>query len=558
MASRPPATIPASVRIKRRFVNVGGKRIHLREAGEGRPVVLLHDSPRSSRLHIDLMRFLAPHFHVVALDTPGYGNSDPLGIDTPEITDFAAALGDALDALKLSHAPIYATHTSAKIALEYAFSSGQPPALILDGLSYPPTLAPAPFVDAYMRPFVIDANGAYIAAEWTRTRDMLRWFPWFSPAAAHRVAREMPPAEWIEDYTIDLFSAGPHYADAYGAAMRYDCGRALRGVTVPTLIAARQDDVLYGFLDRIPLDENPALKVERLEADRHRWREWLLQRLGEASDTSAYMAPCEMSGTTGYFDHAEGQIHYDRRGPVGETPLLILEAPAPVEGRLWQAALEAIRDTVVLELPGFGESDALEDPSPAGYVAALQDVIAQIGGPVDILAIGPVAHLALSLAGSHPESVRTVALDGVPQVVADRDALCPPIGFDMGGGHLHRAWHMVRDAQVQWPWYSREGSAQRQTEASIDGATLHRALVGTIKQPVRYGDALHASQAATPSTPDHPVLVFTREDDPFHAGAPQLARSLSRATCAIRPDRIADAAPILSGFLAARQTEDVA
>lgn len=556
MASRQYSS--ASVRIRRRFVDVGGKRVHLREAGHGKPVVLLHDSPRSSRLHIELMQFLAPHFHVIALDTPGYGNSDPLGKETPEITDFAVALGDALEVLNLQLAPIYATHTSSKIALQYAFASGRPPALILDGLSYPPALAPKTFVDAYMRPFVIDDRGAYIAAEWTRTRDMLRWFPWFSPAAAHRVARAMPSAEWIGDYTVDLFSAGPHYADAYAAAMRYDCGPALRGVRVPTLVAAREDDVLYGSLDRIPVDENAALTVERLSADRDLWREWLLQRLKDVSSASSDSVPAAPTGASGYFDHRGRQIHYDRRGPQGEKPLLILEAPAPVEARRWQTALETIRDTVVPELPGFGESDALEDASAAGYVAALRDVVMQIGGSADILAIGAAGRLALSLAAEHPECVGSIALDGVPQMPSDMDALCPAIGFDMGGGHLHRAWHMVRDGQVQWPWYCGDAAAQRQTEACIDGESLHRALTGTIKQPATYGEALRAALAAPASAPGHPVLVFTRDNDPFYAKGPRLADALSHATCAARPDRIADAAPIVARFLATRQAEDLA
>lgn len=111
--------------ITRSYVGVpaaaGARRmVHYRVAGSGPNIVLLHDSPRSSRLHVPLMKMLASRFRVFALDTPGYGNSDPLDIATPTIPDFAEALGTALDALGLSGAPIYATHTSAKIALALA------------------------------------------------------------------------------------------------------------------------------------------------------------------------------------------------------------------------------------------------------------------------------------------------------------------------------------------------------------------------------------------------------------------------------------------------------
>lgn len=108
--------------------------VHYRAAGAGPAVVLLHDSPRSSRLHMPLMKLLASRFSVFALDTPGYGNSDPLPFANPTIPNFAEALGATLDAMGLAQAPIYATHTSAKIALALAVRGGRMPQLVLDGL----------------------------------------------------------------------------------------------------------------------------------------------------------------------------------------------------------------------------------------------------------------------------------------------------------------------------------------------------------------------------------------------------------------------------------------
>lgn len=106
--------------IAKHFLRVDGRMVHYRRCGTGPAVVMLHDSPRSSRLHEGTMRALADRFTVFALDTPGYGNSDSLGISEPTIGDFGWALGNALAALGLSDAPLYATHTSAKIALDHA------------------------------------------------------------------------------------------------------------------------------------------------------------------------------------------------------------------------------------------------------------------------------------------------------------------------------------------------------------------------------------------------------------------------------------------------------
>ncbi len=102
--------------VKRGYAEAGDRLVHYRVGGSGPAIVLLHDSPRSSRLHLPLMEVLASRFRVFALDTPGYGNSDPLDMAEPTIPDFASALGEALAALGLEQAPLYATHTSAKIA----------------------------------------------------------------------------------------------------------------------------------------------------------------------------------------------------------------------------------------------------------------------------------------------------------------------------------------------------------------------------------------------------------------------------------------------------------
>ena len=76
----------------RGYVVAAGRLVHYRRAGSGPPVVLLHDSPRSSVLHLPLLRTLSDAFTVYALDTPGYGLSDPLPDDPrPELDEFGDA-----------------------------------------------------------------------------------------------------------------------------------------------------------------------------------------------------------------------------------------------------------------------------------------------------------------------------------------------------------------------------------------------------------------------------------------------------------------------------------
>ena len=91
--------------VTRHFVTIDGRwgprQVHYRRAGQGPVVVLLHQSPQSSREFIPLMQRWALHFTLIAPDTPGYGQSDPLGPATVGIDMLATALGECIDALGL-------------------------------------------------------------------------------------------------------------------------------------------------------------------------------------------------------------------------------------------------------------------------------------------------------------------------------------------------------------------------------------------------------------------------------------------------------------------------
>ena len=555
----PEATAAAAAAtIRRRYVQAGDRLVHLRHAGTGPAVVLLHDSPRSSRLHLPLMQVLAASHTVIALDTPGYGNSDPLGTDQPAMAAFGAALGETLSALGLERAPLYATHTSAKIALAWADQGGRPARLVLDGLSMPTQLAEEAFIDRYMRPFAPDPSGGYLASEWTRLRDMLRWFPWFATEPAARVAMAPPAPEWIEDYAIDLFSAERHYADAYAAAMRFDPAPALARVAVPTLVAAREDDVLHGYLERAANCGNPLVTTRSLPADRAIWLDWLRATLG--SDGPAGWTPPApgRSARRAYADCGHTQVHLTRFGPESGLPWLVLSTPTTLHGLNWGRALGAHGPAIVPDLPGFGESDPLAQNDPAALADLLAEVIGTLGERrIGVLGIGLAAPLAALLARRLPEQVAALAIDGLPPADpagAARFArgLCPPLDFDpQAGSHLHRIWHLLRDAEVQWPWHDPAPAAARRLPPLFEAEALHGALTGILKQRANWGQSALAALAAGPALAGPvpvPALVFTHAD-PAYRDAPELARRWTAGTVA-RPAGLADAATLVAHFAA--------
>jgi pimeloyl-ACP methyl ester carboxylesterase len=61
-----------------RTIKIDGLNIFYREAGDARApaLVLLHGFPASSHQYRNLIPALADRFHVIAMDYPGFGNSD--------------------------------------------------------------------------------------------------------------------------------------------------------------------------------------------------------------------------------------------------------------------------------------------------------------------------------------------------------------------------------------------------------------------------------------------------------------------------------------------------
>jgi pimeloyl-ACP methyl ester carboxylesterase len=88
---------PADVPIQ--HVHVDDRRIAFQEAGDGRPVVLVHGNFASKRWFSDLLAAPPAGARLLALDLPNFGDSDPLGAPitiaayAEAVRGFAAALG---------------------------------------------------------------------------------------------------------------------------------------------------------------------------------------------------------------------------------------------------------------------------------------------------------------------------------------------------------------------------------------------------------------------------------------------------------------------------------
>ena len=79
--------------MKRHLIDTTMGQVHCVTAGSGAgvPLVLLHQTPRSIDEFAEVIPLLARSRRVIAIDTPGYGASDPVP-GQPTVADYANAV----------------------------------------------------------------------------------------------------------------------------------------------------------------------------------------------------------------------------------------------------------------------------------------------------------------------------------------------------------------------------------------------------------------------------------------------------------------------------------
>jgi pimeloyl-ACP methyl ester carboxylesterase len=214
--------------IERSFVSVASGRAHIAAAGAGRPILLLHQTPRSWDEYRDVLPLLGRNHRAIAIDSMGFGDSEPLPPGTLSIERLAAAAHQVLEALGHRRAVIVGHHTGAAIATEIA--AAYPDSV--DGL----VLSASPYVDAARREAahgkkIIDeiaprADGGHVA-------DLLAMRRPFYP--------ENRP-DLLERFLVDALKAGPLAAEGHRMVDRYEMDKRLPLVRCPTLVIAPTAD----------------------------------------------------------------------------------------------------------------------------------------------------------------------------------------------------------------------------------------------------------------------------------------------------------------------------
>jgi len=486
-----------TLRIRRHFVHVGSRRVHYRRAGSGPPLIVLHASPTSSQAMSAHILALARRFTVIALDTPGYGRSDALPLETPAIEDYADALADTLKALGIRRTLVFGRHTGACIAMALA---ARAPAMVeavwVDGYPVLDAAARARYLGDYLHTVSPSWDGAHLLWYWFRYREQFVHWPWHEQLHANRADVDVPDLEALHRGAMDMMLAGEGYVTAYAAAFRFDSLAVLPAVRCPVYFAARPGDSLYRAVQALPplpatmqvvavpreLDAALALVEELLSMQ--------AQGLAQAP------APSQVRSGPDYIDTDAGEIAIERGGEGSGRPWLLL-APAPGSAALMAVPTHgraAPSQWVSIDLPGHGCSSRLSpDLHGLGTCAdAVEQVAATLGMEAPIL-FGSQAGAAVALEVALRKCLNPPALclDDMPMPVPEAHArwlqtMAVEAAPSWEGAHLLRVWHQQRDLALWWPGEAGRHKAIRPSGPPLDPAALQARVVEMLRRPEAY------------------------------------------------------------------------
>jgi len=225
--------------MKKAYADIPEGQVHYKTEGSGEPLLLLHQTPTSSDEYLAMIPVLARSYRVVALDTPGYGNSDNPPHEY-EVTDYARSAASFLDALGIEKASIVGHHTGAAIATEVAAAypervdklilSGCPS---LDPQEWAKLLSDIGMPSGPTRRTEITDDGSFLLASWQNSKNTA---PHLTPEARLK-ALINNLTTLLRPYNIIL------------ALQRYDIKSRLRLIKSPTLLTCGREDMLFGLLE---------------------------------------------------------------------------------------------------------------------------------------------------------------------------------------------------------------------------------------------------------------------------------------------------------------------
>jgi len=229
------------MKIKRQFVEGPSGQVHVRikrnQMSAHRPLVCLHQSPKSSREFVKLMNVISDRT-VVAIDNPGHGESDvPTAETDATVPNYAHSAWAAIDELELGQVDLLGHHTGAKVATEMAWQRGDDVRAIVMISALVLTPEEQAGFKSQFQPVPLDEEGTRFKKMW-------------AASITHR-----GPGMSLEDLAASFaenLRAGEAYEWGHAAAFAYNAHFPTRVATLPHRITVlNPKDMLFALTPRV-------------------------------------------------------------------------------------------------------------------------------------------------------------------------------------------------------------------------------------------------------------------------------------------------------------------
>ena len=228
--------------MKRGYADTPEGQLHYYTHGRGEPLLLLHETPCSARSFGTMMRALGGRFRCYAVDTLGFGGSDPLPAKA-RMEDLARNMIHFLDALGIRRAHVIGFHTGNKIAA--AMAAGFPDRVgkaVLIGMTHSLVVsrrhrdaAIMGIVRKYMTAYRESPDGGHLVRAWAADYGSLAGI-WWDPAVMGGRKITDKALRRQESRMIEMIQCRRSIKQIYAMNFGFDLSATLRRVKVPALV----------------------------------------------------------------------------------------------------------------------------------------------------------------------------------------------------------------------------------------------------------------------------------------------------------------------------------
>ena len=216
--------------MRRAYADAAHGQMHYAECGEtgagAVPIVLLHQTPRSWREYAEVLPLLGAHRRTIAVDTAGFGESDPAA--EASIEAWAGAALQLLDAIGVERAHVVGHHTGGVIAVEMAARDpARVASLVLSSTPYTSeAFRRARAGGAAIDEVAASDDGSHLAALWQKRQP---FYPGGRP-------------DLLQAFVADALKAGADVEAGHRAVASYRMEDRIADVRAPVLVVHASDD----------------------------------------------------------------------------------------------------------------------------------------------------------------------------------------------------------------------------------------------------------------------------------------------------------------------------